>query len=101
MHGFIGEVEVTDRFADRTPAEWAMIFIERYGQIDGEHHKAWVLDQVVRILKGTKVIVKEAYWKDGQKETRFRTAAPSVRYLNWVTEMKDGGEYDYNEGIAH
>ena len=24
----------------------------RYGQTDGSHHKAWVIDQVVRILAG-------------------------------------------------
>ena len=24
----------------------------RYGQIDGSHHKAWVIDQVMRIIKG-------------------------------------------------
>lgn len=24
----------------------------RYGQIDGAHHKAWVIDQMVRILSG-------------------------------------------------
>lgn len=25
-------------------------FIDRYGGIDGEHHKAWVLDQLMRAL---------------------------------------------------
>jgi len=24
----------------------------RYGGIDGEHHKAWVIDQIIRILAG-------------------------------------------------
>lgn len=28
----------------------AIDLIVRYGGIDGEHHKAWVLDQVVRVL---------------------------------------------------
>ena len=28
----------------------AMEVIMRYGQIDGDHHKAWVIDQVSRIL---------------------------------------------------
>jgi len=26
----------------------------RYGQIDGGHHKMWVIDQMVRILAGDK-----------------------------------------------
>jgi len=29
------------------------IIIE-YGQIDGAHHKTWVLDQVMRVAKGDK-----------------------------------------------
>ena len=28
----------------------ALDIIDSYSQIDGEHHKAWVIDQVVRIL---------------------------------------------------
>lgn len=30
----------------------ALDVIERFGGIDGEHHKTWVLDQVVRALTG-------------------------------------------------
>lgn len=30
----------------------ALAIIEQYGQIDGAHHKAWVIDQVVRALQG-------------------------------------------------
>lgn len=26
----------------------------QYGQIDGDHHKTWVIDQIVRILTGEK-----------------------------------------------
>lgn len=26
----------------------------QYGQIDGDHHKTWVIDQIVRILTGDK-----------------------------------------------
>lgn len=34
----------------------------RYGQIDGDHHKAWVIDQMVQILAGDRyeAIVTEA-----------------------------------------
>lgn len=37
-----------------------------YGQIDGAHHKAWVIDQMVRVLAGGEYerIVREA--KDGE-----------------------------------
>ena len=30
----------------------AIKLIMRYGGIDGSHHKAWVIDQVARILAG-------------------------------------------------
>lgn len=42
----------------------AMELIERYGGVDGGHHKQWVLDQIVRIL--------------------------SVNYESWVKEYEDG-----------
>lgn len=32
----------------------ALAFAIRYGQIDGEHHKTWVIDQVVRTLLADK-----------------------------------------------
>jgi hypothetical protein len=56
----------------------ALDLIERYGGIDGEHHKTWVIDQVARALTGED-------------------------YRKWVTEMKageDGPEtYSWDEGI--
>lgn len=51
----------------------------RYGGIDGAHHKAWVIDQMVRILAGDE-------------------------YENVVRDAKageDGTEtYEWDEGIA-
>ncbi len=45
--------------AERPPAkdagariESALDIIASYGQIDGAHHKAWVIDQVARVLTG-------------------------------------------------
>ena len=32
--------------------EEALRLLIRYGQIDGEHHKTWVIDQAVRLLSG-------------------------------------------------
>lgn len=108
MEEYLGEkvLDVKDtEFKDYTPSDWAICFIEKYGQIDGGHHKAWVLDQIVRILKGTKVIVKQASWSSGHKEYRLMLDEPSANYEKWVEEMKgdivDGEyEYGYDEGIA-
>ena len=106
---FIGEFEVDTTihpvFANYTPSDWAMEFIESYGQIDGSHHKSWVIDQVARILKGSPVTVVEAVWDSGYKEFRFWTDVPSDEYRLWVKRMlgdvvDDGYEYDYDEGIA-
>ena len=62
-----------------TPTEQALGVIRRYGGIDGEHHKQWVLDQVVRILTG-----------EG--------------YPQWVREQCDGEDgpetYGWDAGIA-
>ncbi len=60
---------------DRVDA--ALRLIERYGGIDGDHHRAWVIDQVVRVLVG-----------DG--------------YEAWVKMMTSGENegYDWWEGIA-
>jgi hypothetical protein len=50
----------------------------RYGGTDGAHHKAWVIDQMVRALTG-----------DG--------------YQDWVRERKDGDDgpesYGWDEGV--
>lgn len=41
----------------------ALELINEYGGIEGDHHKAWVLDQLVRILtgydKGYNIWIKE------------------------------------------
>lgn len=95
-------------YADYDKCDWMMYFIERYGQIDGDHHKSWVLDQVARIHNNVKVIVKLAQWKkeDGSIHSEYRVwlDEPTQEYLNWVVEMKDGEDgpetYTYYEGIA-
>lgn len=39
-----------DKPTDRERIDEALGIISRYGGIDGDHHKQWVLDQVVRAL---------------------------------------------------
>lgn len=82
-----------------TPVDWAKEYITHYGQIEGDHHRCWVIDQVARILMGTPVIIAHAKWDDGQEEYRFWTDKPSKEYKAWVREAKQSG-YDYDEGIA-
>jgi len=51
----------------------------RYGGIDGDHHKAWVIDQMVRILAGDE-------YADIVADARFGVDGPET--------------YDWDEGIA-
>lgn len=103
MPRYLGETPVTDLtgtlFEDFTPSDWALEHIHRYGQIDGDHHKRWVLDQVARILHGTPVLVRLAKWDDGTEDYRFDTGEPSADYLEWRQELEDLG-YEYDEGVA-
>lgn len=84
----------------------ALLFISKYGAIDGSHHKDWLLDQVSRILMGTPVVFKIAKWTNGGREVRFETGEPSEGYLQWVDSLQgetyeDGSrEYFYDYGIA-
>lgn len=112
MEGYLGTFSVdiaTSEYKDYTPNEWALLWIRKYGGIDGAHHKDWVLDQVVQILNGTKVILKEAKWvnsryPDGYSELRFDLDTPTTEYDKWVAETKDGEDgpetYGYSQGIA-
>jgi hypothetical protein len=80
-------------------ASLATYFAFRYGQIDGSHHKQWVIDQMVRILFGTPVIFSLAKWDDGQEEWRLKTGKPSQKYLDFVRDAKSD-DCSYDEGIA-
>jgi hypothetical protein len=101
-YGYLGE-EVVDAkdtpYADYTASDWAMEFIERYGGIDGDHHKLWLLDRVARLLKGAPVEVRLAKWDSGHEEYRF-SIGTSDDYEEWVEYMKgwneEEGEYDYS-----
>ena len=60
--------------------EKALKIAWEFGQIDGSHHKMWVIDQIVRVLCG------------GQEE-----------YNKWVEayETSDGEDYyEWDTGIA-
>jgi hypothetical protein len=101
MEGYLGEFSVdpsTTEFKDFTPSDWALRYIFTYGQIDGAHHKQWVLDQVVRILTGTPIEITEARWSNGHKEYRCQLGT-SKAYKKWVKEYENDGEYEYDEGI--
>lgn len=103
MDAYLGEEPIIDLggtpFDGFTAADWAAEYIERYGGIDDHHHRAWVMDQVMRILKGTPVHVRQAMWEreDAEATTseyRFVTGHPTQKYLDWAGRMFDDGGYD-------
>lgn len=103
MEGYLGETIVdvkNTEFKDWTTLDWIEYFILTYGQYDGSHHKQWVLDQLMRLIKGTPVIINLAEWDNGQQEYRIRLGEPSQEYLDFVEEYEEDGEYSYDEGIA-
>lgn len=108
MRKYIGTypIDTTNHpeFNHLTQTDWALKFIWMYGQIDGAHHKQWVIDQVTRILNNAPVVVSEDKFDDGQTEYRFH-AGTSIQYEEWVKsyqgEFEDGEyEYSYDEGIS-
>ena len=80
----------------------ALDIIMEYGSIDGAHHKAWVLDQVVRALTGCPTVTKRAISSMG-KSYEYEARGESEEYLAWVARYKDGEDgpetYEYDVGI--
>lgn len=106
MEGYLGETIVEQKdspYKDYTKEDWSLLFIYKYGGIDGAHHKDWVLDQVVRILNDAPVEIRVAKWSNGQEEYRFNVGT-SQKYQDWVKAYEDGEDgpntYSYEEGIA-
>jgi len=108
MTKYIGEtpVDITTHpeFKDMTPAKWAVLYAWQFGQIDGAHHKQWVIDQMTRILLGAPVTVSEAHWDNGNSEFRYEVGT-SDEYEQWVKryigpDEENGDTWSYDEGIA-
>lgn len=105
MEGYLGEFEVDIKdtpYANYTVQDWILFYIGSYGQIDGEHHKLWVMDICAQLIHGLELNITEARWADGTKEYRIRTGEPPLPYLHWVTEQMEGEDgpntYAYDPG---
>ena len=102
LNEYLGEVLVKNwtgtPFHNYKKHDWILYFVERYGQIDGAHHKLWVLDQIARICYGTPTIVTKASWSNGVTEFRVNLGEPPVAYHTWVTRMEADGVYAYDAG---
>lgn len=79
----------------------ALMYAVRYGGIEGDHHKAWVIDQMVRALTGCPMVVEQATDANGKPYT-YETQGKSDEYLKLVAYARGDGPdpYDWDEGIA-
>ena len=77
----------------------------RFGGIDGDHHKAWVIDQMVRELTGCPTVRRLSPYRraDGMKH-RISGLGESTEYLELVRKAREGEDgpetYNWETGIA-
>jgi hypothetical protein len=74
-----------------------------YGQIDGDHHKTWTIDQMVRALTGCPVVKMQAF---GYKNIpyEYEGMGESDEYRRFVEGAEQGDDgpntYNWDTGIA-
>lgn len=73
VEGLIHACSATDIASDRI--QEALEILIQYGQVDGAHHKTWVIDQAVRALAGPLYdeLIREANAKD---DSDWKTGTP-------------------------
>ena len=80
----------------------ALDIAKRYN-VDGAHHKAWLIDQMVRALTDCPIVKREAIDCHGEKYT-YEAQGESDDYHRFVADYKAGPEgpdsYEWDEGIA-
>jgi len=73
------------------------------GMVDGDHHKMWVIDQMVRALTGCPLVEAQAIDCNG-KEYVFEEMGESEEYLALIKAACDGEDgpntYSWDVGIA-
>ena len=72
----------------------ALKFAAEDGQVDGAHHKMWVIDQMVRALTNCPIVTRSALDYQG-KSYQYECQGESDAYCKFVSDV---GEWD--KGIA-
>ncbi len=71
--------------------------------VDGDHHKAWVIDQMIRALTDCQIVERSSKDSNGQVYF-YSTLGESEAYQSFLRRFRageDGPEtYHWNEGIA-
>jgi len=83
--------------------EKALDFAIQYGGIDGDHHKMWVIDQMVRALTGCPMVEKTTKDYKGD-EYVYETQGESRQYKKLIKDACDGEDgpdtYEWDCGVA-
>ncbi len=98
MEKYLGEeiVNIKDTpFNGYTKEDWILYYIERNSYIDGSHHKDWLFDQIVRIIKNCPIVIKLAKWSNGYSEYRVNIKDESNEYVEYIESIDD-----YEKGIC-
>lgn len=98
-----GELRASDLRSLVDRIEGALFLAWQYAQVDGAHHKAWAIDQMVRALTGCPEVEKQV--PDSESGTyTYKALGESDEYLAFIAKHnagEDGPEtYSWDEGIA-
>jgi len=83
--------------------ELALEYALRFGGADGSHHKAWVIDQMVRALTGCPQQRLVTTHRDGDSSEHV-VQGKGDEYIGFVRRARAGfngpDTYEWDEGIA-
>ena len=74
----------------------ALKVASEFAMYDGDHHKMWVIDQMVRHLTGCPIHTVEVPAKNGAPAYSYEALGESEAYREFVGDDED----DWDEGIA-
>lgn len=82
--------------------DMALAIAEKYGSIDGAHHKSWTIDQMIRALTGCPMTTIHGVGEYG--DFTYKSMGESDEYKQWVISHNDGPDgpetYEWDTGIA-
>ena len=70
------------------------------GTVDGEHHKMWVIDQMVKALTGCPKVKKEFSSSVDDSTFLWEVYGESLEYTDWVTRLEGELLVRWDEGVA-
>lgn len=89
---------------DREAIAKALEIAEESGQVDGGHHKMWVIDQMIRALTGCPLVEKTGIGSVSKEPFTYEVQGESAAYQEFVNRATFGEDgphtYEWDTGIA-